>query len=73
MKEGDRSNYSLASIGVEMAAAVVLGLVGGLALDAWLGTRPWLMLVGLGVGIAAAFKPVIELLKDDEEEDRDKG
>lgn len=72
MKKGDRSTYALASIGVEMAASVVLGLVLGLALDAWLGTSPWLLLAGLGVGIAAAFKPIIALLREGEEENGDK-
>lgn len=72
MKEGERSTFSLASIGTEMVASVVLGLIVGLALDAWLGTRPWLLMVGLGVGIGAAFKPVISLLRDDREEKREK-
>jgi len=33
----------------------VIGLVGGYYVDRWLGTTPWLLLVGLVLGIAAGF------------------
>jgi ATP synthase protein I len=33
----------------------MLGFAGGYYLDRWLGTSPWLMLVGLLLGIAAGF------------------
>src|SRR5207244_2486418 len=35
--------------------ATALGLVGGYYADLWLGTKPWLLLIGLGFGIAAGF------------------
>jgi ATP synthase protein I len=35
--------------------STVLGLVGGYYLDRWLGTTPWLLLIGLVLGIAAGF------------------
>jgi ATP synthase protein I len=72
MKEEERSTFSLASIGTEMVASVVLGLVVGIALDTWLGTEPWLLIVGLGLGIAAAFKPILALLNDDGQPKPDK-
>jgi len=41
----------LSSIGVAMVLATVIGFAGGY----WLGTEPWLLLIGLGFGIAAGF------------------
>jgi ATP synthase protein I len=38
-----------------MVAATIIGLGGGYYADRWLGTSPWLTLIGLGFGIAAAF------------------
>jgi ATP synthase protein I len=38
-----------------MVLATVIGLAGGYYLDQWLGTKPWLLLLGLGFGIAAGF------------------
>jgi ATP synthase protein I len=35
--------------------ATVIGLVAGHYADRWLGTSPWLMLLGLALGIAAGF------------------
>ncbi len=56
---GEKSAWTalaeLSSIGFAMVLATVLGLAGGYFLDAWLGTTPWLLLVGLGFGIAAGF------------------
>lgn len=40
-------------IGIELVTAVVVAGGLGWALDRWLGTRPWLMLVMLLLGIAA--------------------
>jgi ATP synthase protein I len=45
----------LSSIGMAMVLATVIGLAGGYFLDGWLGTSPWLTLIGLGFGIAAGF------------------
>ncbi len=38
-----------------LVVATVIGLGVGYYLDLWLGTRPWLLLVGLAFGIAAGF------------------
>lgn len=35
--------------------ATALGLVAGYYADRWLGTSPWLTLIGLGFGIASGF------------------
>jgi len=53
----------LTSIGMTMVLATVLGLAGGYYLDRWLGTNPWLMLVGLGLGIAAGFVSLFRTVK----------
>ena len=56
---GEKSAWSalaeLSSVGFAMALATVIGLAGGYYLDRWLGTKPWLLLLGLGFGIAAGF------------------
>ena len=36
-------------------AAVVAGLLLGWLLDRWLGTKPWLLVVGIVLGAAAGF------------------
>jgi ATP synthase protein I len=45
----------LSGVGLTLVISTVLGLWGGYALDGWLGTSPWLTLVGLLLGIAAGF------------------
>jgi ATP synthase protein I len=45
----------LSGVGLTLVISTVLGLVGGYYLDRWLGTGPWLLLVGLLLGIAAGF------------------
>jgi ATP synthase protein I len=53
----------LSTVGMAMAISIGIGAVGGYYLDRWLGTEPWLTLVGLGIGIAAAFKNLFTLYK----------
>ena len=47
-------------IGTELVAALVVALLIGWALDRWLGTRPWLMIVffflGAGTGILNVYR-----------------
>ena len=45
----------LSGVGLTLVISTVLGLWGGYVLDGWLGTSPWLTLVGLLIGIAAGF------------------
>ena len=44
----------------------VIGLAGGYYADRWLGTSPWLTLIGLGLGIAAGFVSLFRAAKDAE-------
>lgn len=45
----------LSGVGLTLVISTVLGLWGGYVLDGWLGTSPWLTLIGLLLGIAAGF------------------
>ena len=45
----------LSSVGLALVVCTVIGLVGGYYADRWLGTSPWLLLLGLGCGIVAGF------------------
>jgi ATP synthase protein I len=45
----------LSTVGMTLVLATLIGLAGGYYLDKWLGTSPWLTLIGLGFGIAAGF------------------
>jgi ATP synthase protein I len=45
----------LSGVGLTLVISTVLGFWGGRVLDRWLGTAPWLMLVGLLLGIASGF------------------
>lgn len=54
---------SLAHVGLTFVLCVVIGLSGGYWLDRSLGTDPWLLLVGLGIGIAAGFVSLFRAVK----------
>ena len=45
-------------IGIELVVGVCLGTGAGFALDRWLHTAPWLMIVGLLIGFAAGLRNV---------------
>ena len=57
--EQARSIGVMASAGWAFAISVVLGLGGGMLLDRWLGTSPWLLFVGLGLGFAAGVSNLV--------------
>jgi MFS family permease len=46
---------SLLGIGWYFAASIVGGILAGLLLDSWLGTRPLLTLAGIFAGLLVAF------------------
>lgn len=52
----------LLGLGWYVAAALLLGIGGGVWLDKALGTTPWLMLVGLALGLTAAFWGMYKML-----------
>ena len=54
--------WNYAQIGLQLAAAVLLGFWGGWWLDGKLGTAPWLMLGGAAGGMALGFYLVLREL-----------
>jgi ATP synthase protein I len=53
----------LSSIGMTLVLATVIGMAGGYYADRWLGTSPWLLLLGLALGIAAGFVSMYRSVK----------
>ena len=53
-KPSSAQTAQLVSLGTLVFSCVAVGLGGGYVADRWLGTQPWLLLAGLGLGIAAA-------------------
>lgn len=51
------------TVGLEMGLSVAVGAVIGIYLDKWLGTKPWLSIIFLFFGIAAAFKRLFDVAK----------
>jgi ATP synthase protein I len=51
-------------IGIELVVGVCIGAGGGFALDRWLHSAPWLMMVGLIVGFAAGLRNVFRSADD---------
>jgi F0F1-type ATP synthase assembly protein I len=60
-------------LGVIMFACILVGLLGGRALDAWLNTGPWLtitlVLVGVGGGMVAVYRMVMKVVAAPREPD----
>jgi ATP synthase protein I len=68
-KELFRLISRFATIGLEMGFSVVIGLLMGIYLDRYLGTEPWLTIVFLLFGIAAAFRAMIRVVKESQREE----
>ena len=49
------SPYAMLSVGFEVALPVLLLLFAGYKLDGWLGTRPWLLIIGAFLGMIVGF------------------
>jgi ATP synthase protein I len=63
----------LIALGTMLFACVAVGLALGYFADRWFGTQPWLVLVGLGFGIAAAGVNFYRTIKTLNETDRPNG
>lgn len=61
----------LASAGITVVVATAGGTLLGYFLDRWLGTSPWLTLIGLGLGIATGFRELFRTIKAAERQERD--
>jgi len=53
------SQLRLSTVGLTLAIAVGIGAVGGLYLDDYLGTEPWLTISGVVLGSGAGFHQLI--------------
>lgn len=62
-RENIRLIGQLSTLGMSFVLAIVMGFGGGYLLDQWLGTSPWLTLLGFLVGIAAAIVNVYRVMK----------
>ncbi len=49
----------LSTVGLAMALSVGIGALAGHYLDEKLGTEPWLLIVFVGFGVAAAFRNLV--------------
>lgn len=67
LKSQDREQLKIAgrvgTIGIELGLAICLGYFGGRWLDGQLGSGPWLMWVGLALGLAAGAKSLYQLTR----------
>jgi ATP synthase protein I len=53
----------LSTVGLSFVFAIVLGFGGGYLLDGWLGTNPWLTMIGFFAGLAAGVINVYRVMK----------
>ncbi|GAB4203818.1 MAG: hypothetical protein OHK0013_18250 [Sandaracinaceae bacterium] len=53
----------LALVGTELTVSILIGLFGGHWLDGRLGSRPWLTLLGLLLGVAAGFNSLLRVAR----------
>ena len=63
-KKGLAAAGRLGSIGIELGASIIVGLVGGHWIDGALGTSPWIALFGLTAGTIAGFRALIRTLNE---------
>ncbi len=61
----------LATAGITFVVATAGGALLGFFLDRWLGSSPWLTLIGLGLGIATGFRELFRIIKISERQERD--
>ncbi|HUF91376.1 MAG TPA: AtpZ/AtpI family protein [Candidatus Limnocylindria bacterium] len=58
----------LSAVGMTLVMSTIVGLAGGYFADMWLGTKPWLTLIGLVLGIVAGFVNLFRSVKKAERE-----
>lgn len=62
-RENIRLIGQLSTVGLSFVFALVIGFWGGRLLDGWLGTDPWLSLVGFFFGLAAGIVNVYRVMR----------
>lgn len=65
----------VSSMGISVAVAIAIGVIVGLQLDKWFGTKPWFFFIFLFFGIAAGFRNIYviagrEIKKSDRDRDK---
>ena len=63
LKKAIKTVGILSTVGMAMAFAIAIGAVAGYYADKWLGTTPIFLLIGIGLGIGAAFRNLFVLTK----------
>jgi ATP synthase protein I len=61
--------FRYSAIGLEMGLSVAIGVTVGYYLDRYFGTRPWLTLIFLFIGLTAGFRSLYRLIKEIEKRD----
>lgn len=59
-------------LGIQIAAAMLVFIVGGFLLDRWLGTGPWLLLLGAVLGMVAVVATVVRTVQQLERRQRNR-
>jgi len=76
MEEEKRKFYRqfarFGAIGLEMGLSVAIGLAMGYSLDRYFQTKPWLTVIFLLLGVAAAFRRLASLAKEIDKGERKK-
>ena len=62
-KKGIAKYLQYSTVGIELAASIVVGALIGYWLDAKLGTEPWMFLFWLSCGIFAGFRSLYKMAK----------
>lgn len=71
-REEEWKHISASAVGIEMAIAILIGVLAGNWLDGRLETEPLFALLGAAVGLAAAFKGLIRVARQHQRDMRRK-
>lgn len=59
----DPNLIKVSSVGLELGISVIIGLLIGDYLDDLFGTKPWLLLVFLIIGLITGFRSILRILR----------
>ncbi len=63
LKKAIKTVGILSTVGMAMVLSIAIGALAGYYMDKWLGTAPIFLLIGIGLGIGAAFRNLFILTK----------